>query len=258
MENSPLSKIPPELRNQIYELVLTYPDSIKCIVEESRLGGSGTTCKAYFRLRHPLGMIETCKAIHNESSQLVSSCNTIEICRGYAVGSRFLNDLHLYVSAVSSAIGRKNARLVKAVMFDTEIAFMDGGLVADSELDFKDELLQLRRAVKLSSLFFPQSKMSACLHVEACIAAPEGDDIWTVSKYLRRLFLDHTADSLNTLAVELEQAATGKRLESEQGTISHLVTEEARDIAAILRRTGMRLDSHKLEFSGAMEEELRT
>ncbi|KAK4900053.1 hypothetical protein LTR27_002816 [Elasticomyces elasticus] len=240
MENSPPSKIPPELRNQIYKLVLTYPDSIKCVVPMSKSGGSGTTCKGYFSVRNPLAMTETCKAMHDESSQLVFSCNTIEICRTDAVGSRFLNDVHLDISAVSSAIGRKNAGLVKAVVFDTDIAFMDGGLVAHSELDFKDELLQLRRAVKLSPSSFPQSQMSACLHVELCIAAPEGDDIWTLSRYVRRICLDHTTISLNAFAVELEQAAPG--LESEQGTISRSIAEEARAIATTLRRTGMRLD----------------
>ncbi|KAK4954299.1 hypothetical protein LTR10_007729 [Elasticomyces elasticus] len=237
MENSPLSKIPPELRNQIYELVFTYPDSIKCLVEGSRSGGSGTICKAYFRVRYPLAMTETCKAIHNESSQLVFSCNTIEICRTDVVDTRYLNDFHLDIGTVSSAIGCKNARLVKAIVLETDIVFMDGTLLAGDEFEFKDELLQLCRAAKLSSTYFPQSRMS--LQIELCIAASEGNTFGPNSEYL-------------------EQAATGKRLKSEEGTTSRLHSEEARDIAAILRRTGMRLNSHKLEFSGAMEEELRT
>ncbi|KAK4550180.1 hypothetical protein LTR36_003147 [Oleoguttula mirabilis] len=73
MENSPLARLPPELRNRIYELALK-SDRPFTLVFKHMLGQEPSA-----QQRHPTGLARTCKALRKEATQLFYAINAFEI-----------------------------------------------------------------------------------------------------------------------------------------------------------------------------------
>ncbi|KAK3626872.1 hypothetical protein LTR56_012726 [Elasticomyces elasticus] len=122
MDNSPLARLPPELRDAIYELVLTQEKPISLIVQ-SLLGGRTQRLQAQLDDCHGLAITMVCNAARHETSQLVFCCNTFTMTsRGtehfykapgglQRVRQRVTEEL----TDVVAAIGSKNAAVMKRI-----------------------------------------------------------------------------------------------------------------------------------------------
>ncbi len=92
MENSPLARLPAEIRNDIYQLVLTQPSQILCYY-------NGT--KAFSKEREwekntvtkTLAITSTCQQIRQECGDLFLECNTLHITRDVEGASAVLSQL---------------------------------------------------------------------------------------------------------------------------------------------------------------------
>lgn len=71
MDHSPLARLPPELRNKIYEIALTQEKPVARF--------HPYISRARDHCTHRLALTRTCKQIHAESSQLFYSCNTFKL-----------------------------------------------------------------------------------------------------------------------------------------------------------------------------------
>ena len=86
MDNPILHKLPPELRNTIYEMVFTLPDRVifeRVIFEGHRETGDWTLTKHSESLMEdkPLALARTCKAIRAESKAIFFNINTVMLAR---------------------------------------------------------------------------------------------------------------------------------------------------------------------------------
>jgi hypothetical protein len=86
LENSPLGRLPPELRNEIFSLALNHSDSYELASDSncmssffSRFGvGPPTTCS---EISSALNILATCKQIRSETENLFFSLNDIKFPR---------------------------------------------------------------------------------------------------------------------------------------------------------------------------------
>ncbi|KAK3074109.1 hypothetical protein LTR53_003756 [Teratosphaeriaceae sp. CCFEE 6253] len=99
MDDSPLQRLPPELRTDIYRLVLTQPQTIRitpnCIKAPqppaSERGAYVFRCNYHpdrgpvqARItKHATALVQTCKAIYDEAASLPFTCNVFEIHEGH-------------------------------------------------------------------------------------------------------------------------------------------------------------------------------
>ncbi|KAK3069646.1 hypothetical protein LTR53_011869 [Teratosphaeriaceae sp. CCFEE 6253] len=99
MDDSPLQQLPPELRTDIYRLVLTQPQTIRitpnCIKAPqppaSERGAYVFRCNYHpdrgplqARItKHATALVQTCKAIYDEAASLPFTCNVFEIHEGH-------------------------------------------------------------------------------------------------------------------------------------------------------------------------------
>ena len=115
MENSPLRKLPAELRNQIYELVLTekYP-----IVTSKGLDYRRQI--TYLGKRHQMGITRTCKEIHAESANLFHALNTFVL----QISQYSLIKSEHHLEGFRSQIGAARAMAIRVLI-------IDGGEVSD-------------------------------------------------------------------------------------------------------------------------------
>lgn len=109
MDQSPLNKIAAELRNQIYELVLTAPGPIS-----GRFSFKDQTW--IFDLKHRYGdllaITRTCKAIHSECDQMIWSLNT------FGIDTTRSEYLYYNLRLFRSFMGAGAAALVRSIAFD--------------------------------------------------------------------------------------------------------------------------------------------
>ena len=110
MDRSPLAKLPPELRNRIYDFTLTCDSPIKILCttnpETRRL-------RAYSPIaarNHPLALTETCKQLHEECTQLFYAVNIFVF-----PASREENSLR-FLDCFITTIGQKNALVLRSVL----------------------------------------------------------------------------------------------------------------------------------------------
>lgn len=76
MDCSPLNRLPAELRNEIYELVLTAPGPI---FTRYSYKDDNWICDMRFKYGNLLAITQTCKRIHTECEGVFFSLNTFEI-----------------------------------------------------------------------------------------------------------------------------------------------------------------------------------
>ncbi|KAK4554392.1 hypothetical protein LTR86_008600 [Recurvomyces mirabilis] len=115
MDGSPLGRLPPELRNYIYELVLqvSKPIHVRC-TDLNNTRGFGAS----------IAFTTTCRAIRSESLGIFYAVNTFTLHTTYMPeikkwgtksGDRLLNNSIL---AWTSAIGSENCKSAKGIVID--------------------------------------------------------------------------------------------------------------------------------------------
>lgn len=108
MNNSPLNRLAAELRNQIYELVLTAPGPISCRFQGK---DQAWVCDLKYKYGNLLAITQTCKEIHNECHEMVYALNTFEVQTSPAYFRYNMNQFRPFVGAPSAA-------LVRSLVFD--------------------------------------------------------------------------------------------------------------------------------------------
>ena len=78
MNNSPLAKLPPEVRNRIYSFALTHDHPLKSKIARSRLGDE-PCCDEASQHTHISALSRTCKQVQNECTKLFYAANTFII-----------------------------------------------------------------------------------------------------------------------------------------------------------------------------------
>lgn len=122
MDDSPLSTLAPELRNYIYELVLTRERPFR-IFSNGR-SAQLDLCDAK---THPLALTATCKRIHAECTSMFFAANTFTICLPHVsrffdvsisgtITPRVYNMVHLWV--FQRAIGKDSASALRHLVLD--------------------------------------------------------------------------------------------------------------------------------------------
>ncbi|KAK3630450.1 hypothetical protein LTR56_009500 [Elasticomyces elasticus] len=214
-------KIPPELRNLIYEIVLTFADPIEFTVKKVL---SGRECIAFFGIgvRQPLAMIKACKTIHNEASQLVFSCNALRICRDDLVGVS-VSDL----GAVADTMGSENASIINTIVLDAGFEVSNGELGIDAN-DLEQTLPEIRHGHLKTSSKFPHSRTA--LRVPISISTIGDENQGNQYCCMRNIWMDDIAGSLHRIADELEQAAVVK-----QNATMVVGSSETNGVAAVIR-----------------------
>lgn len=88
MEKSPLGRLPAELRNCIYELVLTVSNAdapaIFKLVRSRKSDGYLITMEKTHTNTPPITLIQTCRAVHNEAAGLFFKLNIFRVVDNYS------------------------------------------------------------------------------------------------------------------------------------------------------------------------------
>ena len=137
MENSPLARLPPELREYIYELVLRDPSHLTVHLSSGRPKLSQPSA---FR-HHPLALAQTCAQLRDESLSIFFRINTFALETdhitthhpGYGLRTSWLNTLRQWLDA----IGDDNRRQLRDVDFDI------GKLALDIASDYNKEIIEI-------------------------------------------------------------------------------------------------------------------
>jgi len=113
MDNSPPLKLPPGLRNRIYDLALRRgePILLRWCRRQKRLVHNSMRLRTF---RHLRALPNTCKQTRSESLQLFYAINTFEI----ALYSCKSNEVCRVVDTFSKAIGRSNIPALTKVVLD--------------------------------------------------------------------------------------------------------------------------------------------
>lgn len=110
MDQSPLKKIAPELRNQIYELVLTASGPIAFRFSEK---DQTWICDLKHRYGDLLAITETCRAIHSECKEMVYALNTFELKTPQG-------DVYTAIDRFLPFIDHSAFALMRSIVFDME------------------------------------------------------------------------------------------------------------------------------------------
>lgn len=116
MENSPFGVLPPELRINIYELVLCQPGPID-LEPAYDTAGNQTTRAAGLTQTHLLALLKTCKQVSIEASKLFYSGNAFKLTN-WATNSDYTQCLDPFLSH----IGEENAAAIRHVQVHLGIA----------------------------------------------------------------------------------------------------------------------------------------
>ncbi|KAK3639379.1 hypothetical protein LTR56_012547 [Elasticomyces elasticus] len=115
MDNAPLSRIPAELRNRIYELVLFQPYPIFLT---TRLKKNVTEpyyiCTPSLATQHPMALTNTCVAIYREAIKLFYAVNTFEYEHSPNFGSSSTSPAYQFLEH----IGHSNRLAICSLLFD--------------------------------------------------------------------------------------------------------------------------------------------
>ncbi|KAK5713800.1 hypothetical protein LTR17_017484 [Elasticomyces elasticus] len=118
MDNSPLARLPRELRDVIYEMVLRQEKPIS-FNYQSRSGEKSRYLHAHLDDCHALAITKTCKAVHAETSQLVFSCNILQMkSTAYEKRDEILHvrqGVFEELTKMVALIGFKNAAVMKGI-----------------------------------------------------------------------------------------------------------------------------------------------
>ncbi|KAF7195273.1 hypothetical protein HII31_03479 [Pseudocercospora fuligena] len=102
MESSPFGKLSAELRNEIYELALTFEDTL-IVTETSASNG------LYCSVAHPTALLQTSRQIRSEATKMFYANNSFhitdsdtshekEVTRSFSILQRFFNTIGLHNS----------------------------------------------------------------------------------------------------------------------------------------------------------------
>lgn len=122
MENSPFSKLAPEIRNRIWQYTVTFSQSFGFYDNEDLWGDDWEMIKQHMAETNfkPLAISETYKAIRNETTQMFYAVNTfrfgfpsaLECCR-LNPPSRKVLELFAPVQAFQDKIGTRNSAVMR-------------------------------------------------------------------------------------------------------------------------------------------------
>ena len=129
MDQSPLSRIAREVRNRIYELVLTQPESVR--IDESSFPIVFTRYQPH--RRKLLALTETCRAIRDECTQLFYATNEFSLV--LRTSSRGLKKLPLALQNFYTTIGESNSRALRRIVVDLTPYWKDDWECQDEVLD---------------------------------------------------------------------------------------------------------------------------
>jgi hypothetical protein len=73
MDNSPFSRLAPELRNYTFELAVTHEDDVQIV------STSTTSSRVGVNVHHPLALAQTCRQIRAEARAFFFTCNSFSV-----------------------------------------------------------------------------------------------------------------------------------------------------------------------------------
>lgn len=114
MERSPLTRLPPELRNRIYELVLRSDDTIE-IMDNGIVNGRLALYSRDAAESRILALTITCGKVRAECLQLFYSVNTFLFNAQWTLNADKLRCMHIF----RRIIGDQNAAALRNVAFST-------------------------------------------------------------------------------------------------------------------------------------------
>lgn len=190
MDNSPLSRLPPELRNAIYELVLTFKDPIALAKRPMKYGAPISYVLRVLNSspnpRNGLALIETCNQIHQEAGNLIFSLNTFTFhmdcgVRCQKVNSRgpscrFATQL---VTDFIATIGIRSARAIKRLQLNGQPFLMN--TPPSFENLTGNNLPAMMRDLKHVAFMLPECEVIAKLKI--AIRCPRGPTAPAVLPY---------------------------------------------------------------------------
>ena len=110
MNASPLTRLPPELRNRIYELALTSEQPLRVL--GSKHAANRDLCISLHQEQHNVvALMMTCNAIRSESAQLCCALNTFELTTSEQTVNLNLHDF-------AKAIGEANSRALRSLVLN--------------------------------------------------------------------------------------------------------------------------------------------
>ncbi|KAK3636451.1 hypothetical protein LTR56_014238 [Elasticomyces elasticus] len=115
MDDSPLSRIPAELRNRIYELALLQPEPIT-LTTHMKINATEPcyTCAPSLAIQHPTALTMTCVAIHREASKLFYAPNAFECEHSPVFGTSSTSPADQFLVD----IGHPNRLAIRSLLFD--------------------------------------------------------------------------------------------------------------------------------------------
>lgn len=188
MDNSPLAKLPPELRNNIYELALHSLEPIVTYYDKHSTG----FCNPYINRVHVLALPATCKQLRAETLNLLYSLLSVEV--NYCPYLLRLPDV---VRRFLQAVPLAYASQLKALVFepgDVRDDERQGEVGALLELCEQSPALRLqlrltRAATKVQSMFVHGRDIlldskdieASCMEAAAFVKSMEGRRVHSMS-----------------------------------------------------------------------------
>lgn len=119
MDASPLGRLPAELRNRIYELVLTLPTTIE--IDPTIPNDKRSKASSLLRSRpNVFALVKTCRQVHSESNLMIYANNTFDfsnVARPAKSLRRFVNFAYLIGSTKKAALSSIQFRVDGASLF---------------------------------------------------------------------------------------------------------------------------------------------
>ena len=112
MDDSPLSRLPGEIRNEIYDLVFAESESLRLAFQKSdSKGGTFSLDPASQRETHPVALLGTCKQIWQEAKGMAWSR------RGFVI--RILpEDAEVAIKELINQAGEENIKSIPCLTLD--------------------------------------------------------------------------------------------------------------------------------------------
>lgn len=147
MDNSPLSKLPAEIRNEMYDLALKN-DNCK-ITRQARLSCGSEN-------KHPLALTQTCRAVRQETQLTFFAVNTFTF---YGVDHRIaLRKLLTFVDNIEELV-RHGATRVRVLMTADMLCSCSFVLLDFTRCYFFDKVFEMLAELHKWSLQYPQASL---------------------------------------------------------------------------------------------------